>query len=185
MSETRQVWKPWRANTLTAASRITRRLSTAGAFTRGPPTARGRPRPGGSRATAASCGCGPGGRSRGPRARPSPCRAPGRARPPAGADPGRRLADLVRRDDEALVLDRPRAQEDLPVVARRRLGERGRDGDHRRALDGEDPRQLGEAEVVADRQPELRAIRELRRDRLVSRRLVLGLAVRAAADLDV
>src|SRR5690349_18595412 len=29
MSDTRQVWKPWRANTRTAASRMTRRLSTA------------------------------------------------------------------------------------------------------------------------------------------------------------
>src|SRR6185312_16060181 len=27
MSDTRQAWKPWRANTRTAASRITRRLS--------------------------------------------------------------------------------------------------------------------------------------------------------------
>src|SRR5215207_1959043 len=36
MSETRHVWKPWRANTRTAASRISRRLSTAGAFTRAP-----------------------------------------------------------------------------------------------------------------------------------------------------
>src|SRR5215216_3121025 len=30
MSETRQVWKPWRANTRTAASRMIRRLSTVG-----------------------------------------------------------------------------------------------------------------------------------------------------------
>ena len=31
----------------------------------------------------------------------------------------RRLADLVGGDDEGLVLDRPRAQQHLPVVARR------------------------------------------------------------------
>src|ERR1700684_3280036 len=33
MSDTRQAWKPWRANTRTAASRISRRLSRA--FVRG------------------------------------------------------------------------------------------------------------------------------------------------------
>ena len=82
-------------------------------------------------------------------------------RAPAGADAGRGLADLVGGDHEALVLDRPRAQQHLPVVARGRLGERGRDGEHRRALDGEDPRQLREAQVVADRQAEAAAVGEL------------------------
>ena len=43
-------------------------------------------------------------------------------RAPAGAQARRVLADLVGGDDEALVLDRAGAQQDLPVVARR--GER-------------------------------------------------------------
>ena len=41
-------------------------------------------------------------------------------RAPAGPQSRRVLADLVGGDDEALVLDRARAQQDLPVVARRR-----------------------------------------------------------------
>ena len=51
--------------------------------------------------------------------------------------------------------------------------------------DREDARQLGEAQVVADRQAEAAAVGELGRDDLVAGRLVLGLAVGAPADLDV
>ena len=122
-------------------------------------------------------------------------RAPARARRPTGrrsssarrsAWPRRVLADLVGGDHEALVLDRARAQQDLPVVARRRQRERGRDGEHARAAR---PRARGRAPGSAGRS---RRSAPARRRPAVARRttsspgvLVLGLAVLAAADLDV
>ncbi len=67
----------------------------------------------------------------------------------------RRLADLVGGDDEELVLDRPGAQQDLPVGAAGDRGEGGGDGDDAGAAQRQDPVQLGEAQVVTDGQPEL------------------------------
>ena len=62
----------------------------------------------------------------------------------------RRLADLVRGEDEDLVLDRPRPQQHLPVVAPGGRGEGRGHGDQPGAAHGEDPEELGEAQVVAD-----------------------------------
>ena len=106
-------------------------------------------------------------------------------RPPARAVAARVLADLVGGDHERLVLDRAGAQEHLPVVARGGERERGGHGDHARAAHREDAVQLGEAQVVADRQAELDAVGGLRQHDLLAAVLVLGLAVRAPADLDV
>ena len=64
-------------------------------------------------------------------------------------------------------------------------GERGRDGEHLRAAHREDAVELGEAQVVADGQAQAGAAGGSREHDLVARRLVLGLAVGAAADLDV
>ena len=66
----------------------------------------------------------------------------------------RRLADLVGGEDEGLVLDRPRPQQHLPVVAAAGQRERGGHGEQAGAAHGEDPVQLGEAEVVTDGQPD-------------------------------
>jgi hypothetical protein len=63
-------------------------------------------------------------------------------------------ADLVGRNHECLVLDRPRADQDLPVRRTGDLRERRGQRDHTCASDGEDPEQLGEAQVVADAKPE-------------------------------
>ena len=62
-------------------------------------------------------------------------------------------AVLVRRHDVALVLDRPRPEEHLPVVAARLLREAGRHRQQLGARDGERAVQLREAQVVADGQP--------------------------------
>src|SRR5205085_979064 len=136
MSDTRQVWNPWRANTRTAASRIMRRLSTAWravAITLRPP----RPAGGGAPAPSARPHLGrPAVRLRAPvRERRQRAADRGEAvevqvgrhdglrirrlrehdapgvddhRAAAGAVARRVLADLVGGDDEALVLDRPR-----------------------------------------------------------------------------
>ena len=62
----------------------------------------------------------------------------------------RRLAELVGGDDEDLVLDRPRPQQHLPVVAPGRDREGRGDREQAGPAHGEDPVELGEAEVVAD-----------------------------------
>ncbi len=98
---------------------------------------------------------------------------------------GRVRADLVGRDDEGLVLDRPRPDQRLPVVARRRQRERGGNRDDPRAPDGEDPVELGEAQVVADGQAQGRAAGGFRQDDLGARILGGRLAVDGARDLDV
>ena len=79
-------------------------------------------------------------------------RAPARVRCPRPDD-----ADLVGGDDVGLVLDRPCAQQDLPVVARGREREGGGHEQHARAAQREDPVELGEAQVVADAQAQLDA----------------------------
>src|SRR5918992_991987 len=108
-----------------AASRIWRRRSTAGALatTRSPPTARASGR-----------------------------RSGGDRRAAVGGVARRRRAHLIRGDQERLVLDRACAQQDLPVIAAGGERERRWDGDRARPPDGEDPVELGEAQVVADRQ---------------------------------
>src|SRR3954451_6974108 len=123
MSDTRQVWKPWRANTRTAASRMTRRLSTAwrevatSTHPRALSVDLGRPAvrlgaPVGERGQRAAdlrlalevqvgdherLLVGRGGQHDAPRVDDH--------RAPAGADARRVLAHLVGGDDEALVLD--------------------------------------------------------------------------------
>ncbi len=107
-------------------------------------------------------------------------------RPPERRPP-RMRADLVGRDHEALVLDRPRPQQHLPVVARRRERERGRHGDHLGAAHGEDPVQLGKAQVVADAHAEPRR-RRPSSETTISSPGLLGAPTRAyvgAVDLDV
>jgi hypothetical protein len=64
----------------------------------------------------------------------------------------RRPADLGRRHDIRAVLDRPGAQQHLPVVAPGPLSEVGGHGQDLGAGQGKRAVQLGEAQVVADRQ---------------------------------
>jgi hypothetical protein len=95
------------------------------------------------------------------------------------------LADLVGGDHEGLVLDRACAKKDFPVIARRRDGERGGDRDDARAPHGEDAVELGEADVVTDREAELDAGGRVREHDLIARVLDVGLAVGVSADFDV
>jgi len=95
------------------------------------------------------------------------------------------LADLVGGDHERLVLDRAGAQQDLPVLPRGGERERGRHEQDPRAADGEDPVELGKAQVVTDAHAELDALRRLGDDELLAGRLVLGLAVGGPAHLDI
>ena len=133
--------------------------------------ARRRPRGGGWRARAATRGRAPAPPGRGRRRRSTRSsggdgehHAPGvdDRRAPEGAEVRRRLADLVGGEDEGLVLDRPRPQQHLPVVAAGGQGEGRGDGDQAGAAHGEDPVELGEAEVVADAQPDARPRRAAR-----------------------
>ena len=69
-----------------------------------------------------------------------------------------RSADLRRGEDVRGVLDRPRPEQHLPVVAPGALREVGRDGQDRRAGQRERAVELGEAQVVADRQADRGAV---------------------------
>ena len=62
----------------------------------------------------------------------------------------RRLTDLVGGEDEGLVLDRPRPQQHLPVIAAGGRGEGGGNGEDAGAAQGEDAEELREAQVVTD-----------------------------------
>ena len=95
------------------------------------------------------------------------------------------LAELGGGDDERLVLDRPGAQENLPVRLAGHAREVRGHGDDPRALDRLDPVQLGEAQVVADGQPDRGAVGQLGDDDLVAGLLGVGLEVLALGDLDV
>ena len=70
------------------------------------------------------------------------------------------------------------------MVAAGALGEGGGDGDHARAPQGEDPVELGEAEVVTDGQAD-RDAAGVADDDLVPGLLGLGLAVGDVLDVDV
>jgi hypothetical protein len=94
-------------------------------------------------------------------------------------------ADLVGGDHEGLVLDRPRADQDLPVGAAGDLGEGRRHEQHARALDRQGAVELGEAQVVADGQSEADAAGGVRLHDLVAALLRLRLAVDLAAHLHV
>src|SRR5437763_6849974 len=187
MSETRHAWKPWRANTRTAASRITRRLSE---FALPRPIAGRRALISGDLRVGPAVGGGPsvGERRqaradlmlaleiklrhdvalavRGLRQHQTPGVDDHRA--PARAVAGGMRANLVGCDHEGLVLDRPRAHEGLPVIARGLQGEGRRHDYHLGAANGEDPVELGEAQVVADGQPERDAVCALREDDLLA-----------------
>jgi hypothetical protein len=93
--------------------------------------------------------------------------------------------DLIGGDHEQLVLDRARPHEDLPVVARRRQRERGRQRHDARPAQRERAEELGEAQVVADRQSQLHPAGELAQDDLRAGLRDGGLAVGAPRDLDV
>src|SRR6266540_33872 len=85
-----------------------------------------------------------------------PPRVDHHAAPEAGT-PGLVVTDLRRGEHVALVLDGARPQQHLPMVASGVQHERGRYHEHLGAIDGEPPVQLGEAQVVADRQAERHA----------------------------
>src|SRR2546421_11738789 len=72
----------------------------------------------------------------------------------------------------------------MPVVLAGVEREMGGNGGEQRSLEGEDPVQLGEAEVVADRQADRPAL-DLGDDRLLAVLLGLRLAVGEPADLDI
>ena len=78
--------------------------------------------------------------------------------PPEAAPARVVVADLAGRDHVALVLDRPGPQQHLPVVATGVGGEGRRHQQHAGAGDGQLPVQLGEAQVVADRQADRDAL---------------------------
>src|SRR5215207_7959051 len=105
-----------------------------------------------------------------------------------GAVVGRRLANLVRGDDERLVLDRPRPEENFPMVFAGLEGEGGRHCQHRCAADREDAVELREPKVVADGHAERdsgQRFPDRSRHDLVTGLLVIGLPVRDAADVHV
>src|SRR5262249_40879844 len=97
---------------------------------------------------------------------------------------GQRLADLRGGGDVALVLDRTRAHEDVPVVLTGRCREMRRNGYQLGSFERKDAIQLREADVVADGQPDAPVL-DAHDDGLVTGFLRLRLAVRDAADLDV
>ncbi len=206
MSDTRQAWKPWRANTRTAAARIWRRFCSE-FFEREPARpSRERwvlkpPAPGPAVGVGAAVG-----ERRQRRANPLDSRQVGLGedvalavgglgqddpprvhdhRPSARVLPGGVGPVLVGGDHVQLVLDRPGPQQDLPVVAGGGEREGGRDGDQLGAPDGEDPVQLREAQVVADRQPQTRVPPGPRQHDLLTGKLELGLPVAPAPDFHV
>ena len=94
-------------------------------------------------------------------------------RAPARAMAARMGADLVRRDHEALVLDRAGPEQHLPVIARRGQRERARDRDDLGArATARIAVQLRKAEVVADAHPEPAAAGQLGDHDLVAGLLV-------------
>ena len=130
-----------------------------------------RRRGGGWRARAATRGSAPGRRGRGRRRRSTPRRAPSPARRPRGrrSSSGRRSCSAAapRRPGSAAMtktwfsIARARSstsQWSRPVAR----GEGRRDGDQAGAAHGEDPVELGEAQVVTDGQPDRRARRAAR-----------------------
>ena len=164
------------------------------ALTRAPPRASGRPPGGGWRAPAAARGsrCW---RSRSSSATmwPSPSGACASTtphgstiieRPPECWPPGCAPTWLAAITNAWFSIARARSsvsQWSRVVASVKAAGTR----DHARAAHGEDPVELGEAQVVADRQPQLDAVGGLREDDLIARLLELGLAVGAPADLHV
>ncbi len=106
-------------------------------------------------------------------------------RAPSRVLSGGMLAELVGGDHEGLVLDRAGAHERAPVIARGGQRERGGQRHDPRPADGEDAEQLGEAQVVADRQAQLDACGGAREHDLLARLLQRRLAVGAPADLHV
>src|SRR5438477_8643022 len=167
MSETRQLWNPWRAKTRIAASRICRLRSTAWALAMAQRLHGVRPaiRVGaaiGERWQRAANPVLPvevdlGGGDALAVGRDREDDAPGidDHRAPVGVEVRRRLAVLTGGDHERLVLDRPGAQQDLPVVAPGVGRERRGHAERASAADREDPVELGEPKVVADGQAQL------------------------------
>ena len=60
------------------------------------------------------------------------------------------LAVLVGGEHEGLILDRPGAQQHLPVIAAGRQGEGRGNSEDLGAADGKDAEELGEAQVVTN-----------------------------------
>ena len=105
-------------------------------------------------------------------------------RPAVGRLARERLADLRRGGDVELVLDRARAHEHVPVILAGRRREVRRHRYELRAFERQDAVELGEANVVTDREPDAPVL-DLRDDGLVPRLLCLRLAVDDAPDLHV
>src|SRR5207302_7282035 len=97
---------------------------------------------------------------------------------------GDRLPHLRGRRDEELVLDRPCAEQDVPVVLAGVEREVRRNGDNFCTFERKDAVELRKTEVVADREAD-RPVLEPRDDRLVARLLGVRLAVPVAADVHV
>ena len=95
------------------------------------------------------------------------------ARPPRP-----RLADLGRRRDEDLVLDRPRPQQHVPVILARVEREVRRHGDELGALEREDAVELRESGGRSRRSARAASPRRVGHDGLVAGLLGVGLAVR-------
>src|SRR5437588_3348486 len=93
--------------------------------------------------------------------------------------------DLVGRDHEALILDRARPHQHLPVIARRRQGERRRDRDYVGSPADQRAVQLRKADVVTDAESNPGAVPELGYGDLVAGLLLAGLLICDAVDLDV
>jgi hypothetical protein len=100
------------------------------------------------------------------------------------AKSGLGLSELIGSKDEALILNRPRPDQHLPMVPTRGLGERRRDREDLDSAIDQMPEQLGKPEVVTDGEAYLdRACTE--GGRLGPRCLVIGLAVGVPSDIDV
>ncbi len=97
----------------------------------------------------------------------------------------RRLADLAGGDHVELVLDRPRPQQHLPVIAPGHRGERRGHRDRPGAAQREDPEQLGEAKVVTDGHAEHEVLADRGGDDPIAGQLVRGLAIGDASDVHV
>ena len=62
-------------------------------------------------------------------------------------------ANLIAGENEGLILYSPGSKEDLPVIGPCTLRESGRQSDHVGSLEGENAKELGKAQVVADGKP--------------------------------
>ena len=182
-----------------AASRIWRRLSAGGALRHQASHLRElrparRPRGGDWRARAGTRAPAPARRSRGRRRRSTPRPAAVARTTPQGSTIAERpkeskcggaLPTWLGARTKSLVLDRPRPQQHLPVVAAGGSGEGGGDGEQAGAAQGEDPVELRESGGRSRRSARRSSSPTGAATISLARLLVLGLAVGDAAGVDV